>query len=243
MASDVEDAIRKAVEDLTRAERINGVWHVHLPMLYPDGSFVTVRIDQAPGGVRVSDAGFAYGEADRVDASRSFRRTANKIAEETGVCVGERSIFAHAHLDSIESAVIDVAETSWLVADRVCKRVWEGEDGELPPALRDRLARLFGAGRVEESAKIRGSSTSEWDVSAVVRFDDHVAVFQAVRDHPNSIYKASTAIRDLSLLSAPPRLIAVVDSKEAMGVRMNLLSPAKVLEAGNPDDIFLRAAA
>jgi len=33
---------------------------VNMPLVYPSGAFVTVRLTHTPGGVRVSDSGFAY---------------------------------------------------------------------------------------------------------------------------------------------------------------------------------------
>lgn len=244
MAAETDRAVEAVARDLVRAERINGSWYLNLPMLYPDGSFVTVRIDQAPGGsVRVSDAGFAYREADRVEASRSFRRAANAIAESADVSVGDKSIFVVAHIDELERAIADVAQASWKIADRICQRVWDGEGDELPASLKDRLEKLFGASSLQEGAKILGKSTNEWEVSAAVKLPDHLAIFQTVRDHANSIYRAATAFSDISQLPSPPRLIAVVQSKEALGSRISLLAPAKVIEEEQPDSLFLRAAA
>ena len=44
MAQDMGRAVSEAVADLVRTKRVNGGYFVNLPMLYPDGSFVTVRI-------------------------------------------------------------------------------------------------------------------------------------------------------------------------------------------------------
>jgi hypothetical protein len=67
-------------------------------------------------------------------------------------------------------------------------------------------------------------------------------VFQAVRNNGNSINKASTAFRDLSDLTVPPQLVAVVQSKEAIGPKLTLLAPARVLEEGQPDEVYREAA-
>ncbi|MBC6402284.1 MAG: hypothetical protein GDA39_02190 [Hyphomonadaceae bacterium] len=47
-----------------------------LPMTYPGGSFVTVRLTHTNGGVRVSDSGFAFRELESFGVSRGFSRTA-----------------------------------------------------------------------------------------------------------------------------------------------------------------------
>ena len=83
-----------------------------------------------------------------------------------------------------------------------------------------------------------------WDVSAMVDLDDRVAVFQAVSNHPDSIFRASTAFRDIAELDRPPRLVAVVRDKEALGPKLDLLSrEGRVIEANQPDDAFIRAVA
>jgi hypothetical protein len=48
-----------------------------MPLLYPDGSFVTLKLDQAHGGIRVSDNGFAFRELEDTCASgKGYRRRA-----------------------------------------------------------------------------------------------------------------------------------------------------------------------
>lgn len=243
MAAGFDQTIDAVVRELVRAECVNGVWYINLPSVYPDGSFVTVRIDQAPGGFRVSDGGFAYREAEKVEAVRSFRRIANSIAEQIGVSVADRSVFVAVSPQELERAIIDVSEASWRIADRVCHRVWDQEGDDLPEPLRERLQNLFGAERFQENVKVTGSSTNEWSMSAVVNHLDHSVVFQAVRDQANSLYKASTAFRDISLLPNAPRLVAVVQSKESIGNKLTLLAPGRVIEEGDSDAQFLRAAA
>lgn len=240
--SDFDRVVSDVVRGLARAERVNGVWFVNMPMLYPDGSYVTLRVRQAPGGFRVSDAGFAYREAERVGATRSFRRAANPLAEAADVTVGDRSIFVEATMEELERAILDVSETSRRVAEHICQRVWSTEDDELPLSLRDRLSAIFGQERLEESVPLKGRSTSEWNMSAVVHLPGRDVVFQAVRENGNSINKASTAFRDLSDLIAPPRLVAVVESLEALGARSSLLAPASILEESDPDERFHQAA-
>lgn len=242
-AEEFDKAVAEMAGRLVRAERTNGVWLVNLPMLYPDGSFVTVRLHQVSGGVRVSDAGFAYREADRVEASRSFRKIANRVAEHFDVQVQKKSICVLATEDELDGAVMDVAEASRRVAEQICQKVWDSEGDELPTALRDRLARIFGEDRLEESASIKGGSTSEWNMSAIVHLPGRDVVFQAVSDNGNSINKASTAFRDLSSLMAPPGLVAIVQSKDAIGARLSLLAPARVVEESQPDSFFEAAAA
>jgi hypothetical protein len=74
--------------------------------------------------------------------------------------------------------------------------------------------------------------------------DSGLVVFQAVGNHPYSVYKAATAFHDLSELPAPPRCIAVVKDKEAMGVNLNVLAQAgRVIQGDQSDDTYRKAAA
>ncbi len=205
MSDSAERIVYETVAELVRAKRINGSFFVNFPMLYPDGSFVTVRIDQAPGGLRVSDHGFAYREADDVGFARSFKRTANKIAEGTSVSVGDRIIFAIATPDQLHRAICEVAEVSWKVAEFICLRAFDEDEEVLSDELNERLVRVFGEPNVSGETQILGASTTEWNVSSVVNAGGHRAVFQAVSPYANSIYKASTAFRDLAALDTPPR--------------------------------------
>lgn len=240
----VERTVESTVKELVRLERVNGACFVNLPINYPDGSSVTVRIDQTQSGVRVSDAGFAYREVEDIDGLRSFRRTANKIGEAIGVTIGERMIYLDSSLDELHSSICDVAEASWRVADQVWQKKAEEDDEAISVELNARLKKLFGEDRVsEKDSVIVGASTNGWEVSAVVSLPDHKAVFQAVSDHANSVYRASTAFRDISQLEHPPRLIAVVKEKQIMGSKLALLKPAKIVEEGQADEFFRRAAA
>lgn len=242
ISEDVETVVRETANDLVRLERINGAFFINLPILYPDGSFVTVRVDQMPQGVRVSDAGFAYREAEDVDAVRSFKRVANKVAEVTGVSVGNKTLSLEVPTDDLHRAILDVAEASWRVADHICQKVFDEDEDELSDALNERLIGLFGAANVSH-APITGASNNEWRVSATVDYQGHKVVFQAVGEHANSVYKASTAFRDIGSLVRPPKLVAVVKSKEAMGPKLSLLAPARVIEEAQPDDLFRKVAA
>ena len=244
LSIEVEQAVRNAVGNLVRHEKVNGRVFINLPMIYPSGSYVTVRIDQAGDRVRVSDGGFAYREAEELDAvSRYFRRTANKTGEQMGVEVGDRALYVDASIDTLHQAICDVAEASWRVADHINFSL-EEDDGELIESLTKRLAAVFGDKNVDSAPTITGASTNPWPVSAIVKLRDHSAVFQAVSgSNANSVYRTSTAFRDLAELDNPPRLIAVVKSKAALGARLSLLEPGRVIEEDQPDDLFVRAAA
>lgn len=236
-------SVEKTVGNLVRAQQIRETFFINLPMVYPDGSFVTVRIDPVRSGAIVSDAGFAYREVEDIGASRSFTRTANRIAESFRVEVANKAICTTVGFDELERAICDVAGASWHVVSSIYEKQPDEIEAELADALTARLISVFGADRVFEGDKLVGSSTTEWPISATVIVGGHRAAFQAVSDHPNSIYRTSTAFKDIASLGKEIRLIAFVKSKEAIGSKLQLLAPGKVIEIGQSDDIIQKVAA
>lgn len=236
--------IRKALGELVTVRRVNGVPFVSLPICYPDGSFVTVRIDPAPGGYRVSDAGFAYHEAMDMGFSKAaFSRTANKIKESVDFEVDNRVVFEVSEPENLSAAISDVAEGSWRIASKFGERYEEESNEEgIIEALTNRLGTIFGEKNVELSPTILGASTTDWKMSAKVLIGKRLTIFQAVGSNPNSIFRASTAFRDLANRDDAPGLVAVVTDIGELGTRKPLLAPARIILANDNDDMYRRAA-
>ena len=231
------------VRDLVRVRYSSGSMFVNLPMIYPDGSFVTVRIDACKNGFRVSDNGFTYREMDDIGVGRSFRRSANKLTDKFDVRIGDHIIFADTDLDQMNRAICDVAQCSWQLVHRYFDAVFEEEDVRLSDELNVRLIEIFGANNVEQDVTIIGASTTEWKISARVKINSKHAVFQAVSHSPISINTASTAFRDFSTLDNAPTMVSFVKNKSDLGTRLSLLAPSTVIEESQSDEIFRRAAA
>lgn len=237
-------AVEAAMEDLLRVRRWGDKVFVNLPLIFPGGSLATVRVSLAAGGYRVDDGGFAFREIESIGGERSFRRTAAKIVERDDLGLNRRVIFVNATEEELGRAICDVAVASHAVAEQIYRKADEQEEGEIEDYLQDRLVRIFGEGHLDDVHSIKGSSTNPWEVSAIVHINSRTTVFQAVGSHANSIYRASTAFHDLAELPNPPRLVAVVKDKEALGARLNLLSQAgRVIQSDQPDEVYLRAAA
>ncbi|WP_315767564.1 hypothetical protein [Bradyrhizobium sp. SZCCHNR2012] len=236
--------VEEAARELVRAERINGAVYINLPMLYPDGSFVTVRVDKGAYGFRVSDAGFAYREVEDIAGARSFRRIANRVAEANDVVVGERILYVGTGIENLERAICDVAATAWTIVHSVAEKAFDEDELGLSDELSTRLKRVFGDERVEDGVELVGASTTSWPVTALVKTDGAQVVFQAVSENANSINRASTAFRDLSTLGhRAPKLVAYVRSKKALGSKLALLTPARIVEEAQPNEFLERAAA
>ena len=119
-----------AVRDLVRVSNWGNSSFVNLPLIYPDGSSVTVKLDIVQAGqrvdevgVRVSDHGFAYRLLEQIGAQRSFGRTAGGVAEREELTVDKRSIYVDVPFDAVERAICDVAAASWSVVDRVYSKL------------------------------------------------------------------------------------------------------------------------
>ncbi len=116
---------------------------INLPMLYPSGSFVTVMINYIRDGVRVSDSGFAYREAESFGAGRSFSRTAQSVAEHHEIKVGKRSVYVDVQLHELERAIFDVSSASFTIAERIVERFSSDTEIEMSDILKEKLDHLF----------------------------------------------------------------------------------------------------
>lgn len=215
---------------------------INMPIAYPSGAFVTVRLTHVPGGIRVSDSGFAYREIESFGAGRSFAKTAKTASEEFDVSLGKRSIFVDVPEHEVERAILDVSTASHAIAARIVDRISSDVEATISDELHDRLDRLFP--QTEYDGRVVGASSTEWEVSAVSKIDGRSAVFQIVTNYPVSVYKASTAFHDIAAIPRPPSLVAVVRNKKEMGKNYSILAQAgRVIEIGQSDDVFQRAVA
>ncbi len=218
---------------------------MNMPLVFPSGSFATIKIDQAPIGFHVSDHGFAYRELEQIGAERSFAKTADAIINAEQLERNRRAIFVTCAPEELDRAIMDVAAASWRVVDRIYSRLHEAEELELEEELKERLAHLFGDKNVSKNPTLTGVSSTTWPMTAVVKKGSHDTVFQAVSSNANSIFRTSAAFRDLILLEKPPVLVAVVRDKPSLGPKQTIITQAggKVIQEDQPDNVFLRVAA
>jgi hypothetical protein len=243
-AYDGRDPIQGAASELVTVEQWGDTTFIHLPLFFPSGAAATVCVSRSEGGFLVSDHGFAYRELEAIGAERSFARTAGTIAGRAEIAKDRRRLFVEAKQDDLARAICDVGAASWQVVDKIYTDRREDEDEiELEDELTAKLVSLFGEPNVKVREKLFGSSSTEWGVSAVVENAKSKTVFQAVSNHPASVYRANSAFHDLARTQKPPKLIAVVRNLEALGSRLAVLSQAgKVIAEASSEDIFRRLA-
>ena len=239
----IPDVCAAIAPRLVSYKNVQNASFLNLPMLFPSGSFVTVRITHAPSGLRVSDAGFAYQETESFGSGRSFAPTARAEAKKAHLLVGRRSIYIDVPVEKAERAVLDVSAASCSVAHGIVSRVSSVEEENIDDVLHERLDHIFPR-VVEYERNIRGASSTDWKVSAIANVDGEKAIFQTVLDFPNAVYRTSTAFHDIAALERPPRLVAVVSKKENMGNRYSILAQAgRVIEVSQSDETYRRAVA
>ena len=243
----IAEAVRSVARDLVSFEHWNDASFVRVPLIYPSGSGVAVRVDQLDGGTfRVSDNGIAFQELKAIGAARSFPKTAAAVTNDIGVQQNSRSVFVDAPAGQLYRAIADVAMASWQVVDRVYARMRDEDEVEIVEHLTERLIGIFGHPAVQtEGAAIVGASTIKWPVTATVVLGGKMTAFQAVGSHPKSVWRANAAFDDLAALQSPPRLVGVVRSKRDLGPRLTLLSRsgARIIEDGQSDADYRTAAA
>jgi hypothetical protein len=232
-------AVQSAVAQLVRVQTWGGAAFVNLPMFYPNGNPITVKVEQWVGGYRVSDGGLTYRELEQIGAESYFARNAGVYAGEMQGVVWNRSLCIDAAPNELSAAIADVAATVERMASKIMARVSaKGLEAEIASHLWDRLKAIFGE-RAERDVTITGPSTKDWKVDAVVHLDERDAVFRAVSAHHTSVYSASAMFHDLALRDNPPVTTAVVTSKADLGAMFNILAQAgNVIEQGQSDAVF-----
>lgn len=241
-----QPALSETVEHAAR--QLVGLEHganrclVQLPLAYPNGAMVVIRVNNGGPGYTVSDAGAAFEQARQIRGRPAFGRHGPVAAQEAGIEFDGRAFFIKdVSRDQVAGAIIAVANCSQTVAILVSHRQAAADARDAEARLFERLERLFG--RVETQKKIIGASGTEWTVDAQVKVDDHIAVFDAVGASKQSIYAAVAKYHDLSLLEQPPVRVAAVKSRSDLGSMLGVLSQASnVVEDITPDSTLIRVA-
>ncbi len=241
-------AFREVVDGVARtladARHVNGASFLSLPVMYPSGSLVTVRIEpHSEGRYFVSDMGMGFEEADLMAAGRQFVHSAPGIAVRAGVHLDRQSFTLGVRREQLVGAVSVIAACSQEAVQLAVFKLDEKKRADAADRLCERLYRLFTPAKVEREATIVGASNTAWSVTALVRADGHKAVYEPVSEHPNSVASVLTKFVDLNQLEHPPARIAVVRKKELLGTRLALISTAgNVVEESVSDTALERLA-
>lgn len=226
---------------------------IRLPMLYPSGGMVVVRIQKGDNRFFVSDFGLGYQETELYGASTFYMRHAKSIAEKSGVGFDNQAFFIlEASREQLAGAVVTIAncsqEAAMRAADAQAEKTFEDSKEVLYERLVSVFAKKFETPKkiVTKNARIIGSSATEWAVATLVRLPGvtHPTIFEPVTKHHNSVANATMKFHDISRLGkdAPAR-VAVVHKKEEFGTYLSVLSQAaNVVDDTVADDVLVKLA-
>ncbi|MEI4473235.1 hypothetical protein [Frigidibacter sp. MR17.24] len=238
---DIKALAEKAAAGLVSHRAFQGVSYISLPMVYPGGDSVTVEIRYSPKGIRVSDNGFAYRDAEDIGVARGFTRVAASIASNHGCEVIRRSICTTCSPQELDRAIMDVGMASHSVAEALSSRAEVEAELTIADEIHTKLDRLIPE-HVRYNARILGSSQTEWEVTASASVGGKQVIFHAVTNHPIAIYRTSTAFHDIRAGQGNPICVSVVHRKDVMGPHLGILAQAgHVISASDPDKAFMSA--
>ena len=251
----VSEAVDATVKELVSSTRWRDGTIVSVPLLYPGGTNVVVKISIAPVNpkrvgtfaIRVSDFGSAFREMESVGLESAFVRSVSSMVESHDIQHTKQSIFQDiTDISDLYGAVCSVSSAAWkavsMVYDRIA--VEEVNENDLRDALRQKLQNVFGFRSVSTSPII-GASSKSWEVSAVVAADKNRVAFQAVKSKAQSVYKTMALFSDIARTDVPFGRVAVLpDLHSASSEHLNMLQQTGRVLGLEADGIaFERAAA
>lgn len=125
----VSDAVQAAISRLMQTRSWGDSTFVTMPLFYPNGTPVTVKVEPAPTGFRVSDGGLTFREFEQVGAESYYGRNASNFAREIEGFVHNRSLCLDVEQEELTAAIADVADAVARMANKVMSKVM-GKGGE-----------------------------------------------------------------------------------------------------------------
>lgn len=227
----------KIIQELVAIDMGKSSVMISMPVLYPSGSTVVVKVDSIRNNYFVSDMGLGFQEAEMMGAVIMFKNAARTISDNTGVGFDEHAFFiTQASRDQLIGAIISVASCSSEATVITAHKLTEKTQSDNSDILYNRLVSIFDQRRVHRHVEYKGASQTTWDVDLVVNDRETEILFEAVTKHPNSFAATVTKYVDISNLEFPPKRIAVVNNKKDFGTKLEVLSrTADVIESKIPD--------
>lgn len=244
--SHFERLVGEVAQQLVTVEHHVGRSFVKVPILYPSGANVVVRVEGAEDRFFVSDAGFGHQEAEMMGASLIYARHGRSIAENAGVRFDNQAFFIiEASRDQLPGAVVTIANCSHEAVALAAYKLAERKSVDETDRLYDRLVTIFPRKDVVKNADLVGSSTTKWSIAALVKTTaiPRQVIFEPVTKYHASVVNAATKFHDISRLENAPTRVAVVRKKAEFGSWLGLLSQAaNVVDENVPDSTILKVS-
>jgi hypothetical protein len=226
---------------------------IRLPLLYPSGGTVVVRIEQGDNKYFVSDWGLGHQETDLYGAGAFYVRHARPIAEKAGVGFDNQAFFImEASREQLPGAVVTIGNCSQEAAVRAADALAEKTFEDSKERLYERLVRVFArphistAKVVSKNVRVIGHSSTNWPIATIVHLPHarRSTIFEPVTKHHNSVAHAAMKFTDIARLgSEAPNRVAVVHKKKELGTFLGVLSQsASVVEDDASDETFTHLA-
>lgn len=240
----LSDLTESVARQLVNVRHDAGGAYFRVPLLYPSGSSVVIRVEQAGSNFLVSDFGLGQEEAEMLGGGNIFSRHASDIAAAAGVDFDSSAFFVmRVSSKQLAGAIATIANCSKEAVDLTVLKLSELKNNDAADALYDRLVRVFSAQRVVRNASLLGQSTTKWKVTALVHGKSRDAIFEPVSPHHASVFAAATKFHDLAASDRAPSRIAVVESAAAFNTYLGVLSQsANVIEGKASDEVYQELA-
>jgi hypothetical protein len=116
----VQAATDSVVKSLLQARHWEDCSFINLPISYPGGGDVTIKVTLNRSGFRVSDNGFAFREAEAYGLNEEkFSYVLSKIVAGTDLNKSQRTIYLDTDFSTLYGAICEVASASWRAAERI----------------------------------------------------------------------------------------------------------------------------
>jgi hypothetical protein len=233
----VVEAVNAAMRDLVSAAHRPEGSYVNLPISYPSGSEVVIRVSGGPERFFVTDFGMGFTEAELIGADKIYVRLAKQVGQAAGVGFDNHAFFSvEVDRDRLPGAMVTVANCSSEAMTITALKSAEKAAVDHAEFMIEKLERVFGADKVNRNAKIVGSSNHEWEFSAYILNGRKKSLFEFATKHAQSVASVAMKMDDVSRLDGAPNRIVMVRNKVEMGTFLGVLAhSSNIVEEKIPD--------
>ena len=242
--ADFSNLVDEVARKLITVNHDAGHSFISTPLVYPNGTSVVIRIEDAQGEYLVTDFGVGSEEAAMMGASAMYSRCARVVSEAANIGFDNHSFFAiRVTREQLAGAVVTVANCSKEAVNIMAYKLADRRTKDAEEMLYNRLIGIFPKQRIARDVSIVGQSNTEWHVATLVRGEQCQTIFEPVSAHHVSVCAAATKFHDIAEVEDAPSRVAVVEKKVDLKTYLAVLSQsASVIERGSSDDTYNQVA-